>query len=78
MDLDPVSVRFPSGDGTMSDTQLWIAVGIPTVTVLVGILLNALGVSRVESRLQVIEGDLRGFYQMLGEHSAKIENLEKK
>jgi len=62
----------------MSDTQLWIAVGIPTVTVLVGILLNALGVGRVESRLQVIEGDLRRFYQMLGEHSAKIENLEKK
>jgi hypothetical protein len=62
----------------MSDTQLWIAVGIPTVTVLVGILLNALGVSRVENRLQVIEGDLRRFYQMLGEHSAKIDNLEKK
>ncbi len=48
------------------------------MTVLVGILLNALGVSRVESRLQVIEGDLRRFYQMLGEHSAKIDNLEKK
>ena len=62
----------------MSDTQLWIAVEIPTVTVLVGILLNALGVSRVESRLQVIEGDLRRLYQMLGEHSAKIDNLEKK
>ncbi|HUH62091.1 MAG TPA: hypothetical protein VLZ50_03790 [Terracidiphilus sp.] len=62
----------------MTDTQLWIAVGIPTVTVLVGILLNALGVSRVENRLQVIEGDLRRFYQMLGEHSAKIDNLEKK
>lgn len=62
----------------MTDTQLWIAVGIPTVTVLLGILLNSLGVSRVESRLQVIEGDLRRFYQMLGEHTAKIENLEKK
>jgi hypothetical protein len=29
-----------------------------------------LGSSRIESRLQVIEGELRRFYQLLGEHSA--------
>jgi hypothetical protein len=62
----------------MTGTQLWVAIGIPTVTVLVGILLNQLGSSRIESRLQAIEGDLRRFYQLLGEHSAKIENLERK
>jgi len=50
----------------MTDSQLWMAIGIPTVTVLLGILLNQLGSSRIESRLQVIEGDLRRFYQLLG------------
>jgi hypothetical protein len=66
----------------MTDTQLWLAIGIPTVTVLMGILLNVTGLNRVESRIETrllaIEGDLRRFYQILGEHSAKIENLEKK
>lgn len=61
----------------MSDTQLWIAVGIPTITVLLGILLNAHGLSRLEGRIQsvenrllAIEAGLRRFYQILGEHSA--------
>lgn len=66
----------------MTDTQLWPAICIPTVTVLMGILLNVTGLSRLESRIEarllVIEGDLRRFYQILGEHSAKIDNLEKK
>jgi hypothetical protein len=66
----------------MTETQLWLAIGIPTVTVLMGILLNVTGLNRVESRIETrllaIEGDLRRFYQILGEHSAKIENLEKK
>ena len=66
----------------MTDTQLWLAIGIPTVTVLMGILLNVTGLNRVESRIETrllaIEGDLRRFYQIHGEHSAKIENLEKK
>lgn len=62
----------------MTDTQLWLAVGIPTVVVLVGILLNQLGIGRVETRLNIIEGDLRRFFQIMGEHSAKIDNLEKK
>jgi hypothetical protein len=62
----------------MTNEQLWLAIGIPTVTVLIGILLNQLGLNRMENRLQVIEGDLRRFWQILGEHSAKIENLERK
>ncbi len=62
----------------MTNEQLWLAIGIPTVTVLIGILLNQLRMNRMENRLQVIEGDLRRFWQILGEHSAKIENLERK
>jgi hypothetical protein len=65
----------------MTDTQLYLAIGIPTllifVTTLLGILLNQSAITRVENRLTVIEGDLRRFYQILGEHSAKIDNLEK-
>jgi hypothetical protein len=61
----------------MTDTQLFLAIGIPSVMVLLGILLNLVGNNRIENRLGMIEGDLRRFYQLLGEHSAKIENLEK-
>ncbi len=61
----------------MTNAQLWLAIGIPTVTVLVGILLNQLGLNRMENRLQVIEGDLRRFWQILGEHSARLDNIEK-
>lgn len=62
----------------MTNSQLWLAIGIPTVAVLIGILLNQVSSNRLESRLTAIEGDLRRFYQFLGEHSAKIENLEKR
>ena len=65
------------GEGAMTNEQLWLAIGIPTVTVLIGILLNQLGQSRMENRLQVIEGDLRRFWQILGEHSARLDNVEK-
>ena len=61
----------------MTNAQLWLAIGIPTVTVLIGILLNQLGQNRMENRLQVIEGDLRRFWQILGEHSARLDNVEK-
>jgi hypothetical protein len=66
----------------MTDTQLWLAIGVPTIAVLLGILLNVTGLNRLETRIDtrllVIEGDLRRFYQILGEHSAKVENLEKR
>lgn len=98
----------------MNDMQLYLSIGIPTITVLVGILLNQSAIHRshdslkgtddslrgelgglrgelgglraelqatrseILSRLQVVEGDLRRFYQILGEHNAKIENLEKR
>ncbi len=79
----------------MTNLQMWVAVVIPTIAVLVGILLNHNGISHlaarlgsieshlgarigsVESRLTAIEGDLRRFYQVLGEHSARLDNLEK-
>ncbi len=58
--------------------QLFIAAGLPTLTVLVGILLSQRSSDRLENRLMRIEADLREFYRTLGQHDAKIENLEKR
>lgn len=73
----------------MSNTQLWLSIGIPTVAVLVGILLNQLGLgrlenrmtsieSRIDSHLSTIDGDLRRFYQSLGQHDQAIDIMKKK
>jgi F0F1-type ATP synthase membrane subunit b/b' len=69
----------------MSNMQLFIAAGLPTLMVLVGILLSQRSSDRlehrsdrIEARLERIEADLREFYRTLGQHDAKIENLEKR
>jgi hypothetical protein len=73
----------------MNNVQLYIAVGLPTVMVLLGIFLNqrsfdrlesSLGsrMDRVEARLDRLEADLREFFRTLGQHEAKIENLERR
>jgi F0F1-type ATP synthase membrane subunit b/b' len=73
----------------VNNVQLYIAVGLPTVLVLVGIFLNqrsferlesGLGsrMDRIEARLDRIEADLREFYRTLGQHEVKIENLERR
>jgi hypothetical protein len=61
----------------MTNTQMFLAIGIPSFLVLVGILLNQLGQNRVENWLGVIEGDLRQFYAQ-GRHDKAIEIIEKK
>ena len=69
--------------------QLYIAVGLPTVMVLVGIFLNQRSFDRLESslggrmdrlevRLDRIEADLREFYRTLGQHDARLDNMEKR
>lgn len=80
--------------------QLYIVVGLPTLTVLVGIFLNqrafdrlegslgsridrvegSLGsrMDRLEARLDRIEADLRQFFRTLGQHDARLDNLEKR
>jgi hypothetical protein len=62
----------------MTNTQLWLATGIPTLAVLIGILLNQFALSDIRARLLGIEGDLQRFYQLIGEHGGKRELLEKK
>ena len=69
----------------MTNLQLFIAAGLPTLAVLIGILMNqrntdGLGarLDRVEGRLDRIGSDLREFYRTLGQHDARIDNLEKR
>jgi hypothetical protein len=75
--------------GNMNNVQLYIMVGLPTLTVLVGMFLNqrafdrlesSLGsrMDRLEARLDRIEADLREFYRTLGQHDARLDNLEKR
>ena len=62
----------------MTNTQLWLAILIPTFTVLIGIFRSDARLASIEGRLSGIEGDLRTFYRVLGERSAKLEHLEKR
>ena len=73
----------------MNNTQLYIALGLPSSMVLVGMFLNqrsfvrlesSLGsrMDRLETRLDRIEADLREFYRTLGQHDARLDNLEKR
>jgi hypothetical protein len=66
----------------MHDT---ITVGIPVLVILMGILFNQRGLDRLEGRfdrlekrIDTIQSDLSRFYQILGEHSGKLEMLQKK
>jgi len=62
----------------MTNAQLYLAVGIPTFMVLVGIVLNQVGQGRIENRLTTIEGDLRNFYATQGHHEATLDIVKKK
>ena len=69
----------------MNNVQLFIAAGLPTLTVLVGILLNQRSsallehrMDRIEAWLDRIEADLREFYRTLGQHEARLDNLERR
>jgi hypothetical protein len=69
----------------MSNAQVYIAVGLPTLMVLVGMFLNQRAfdrlegrVDRIEARLDRIKADLREFYRTLGQHDARLDNLEKR
>ena len=68
----------------MNNVQLFIAAGLPTITALIGILLSQRSserlehrMDRLEARLDRIEADLREFYRTLGQHDARLDNLEK-
>jgi hypothetical protein len=74
----------------MNSAQFYFAMRLPRFMVLIGILLNQhsfdllnarMGalearMDRIEARLDRIEADLREFYRTLGQHDARLDNLE--
>jgi hypothetical protein len=74
----------------MNNAQFYFAMGLPTFMVLIGIFLNQRSfdllnarmgaietrMDRIEARLDRIEADLREFYRTLGQHDARLDNLE--
>lgn len=68
----------------MSNSQLYLAVAIPTIAVLVNMGIVAIQISGINARLDYItqridriEADLREFYRTLGQHDSRLDNLER-
>jgi hypothetical protein len=61
----------------MSNTQLYLAVGLPTMLLLIGQLLNWTAVKDVSARLITMESDMRQFYRAIGKVEGRIDVLEK-
>jgi len=61
----------------MSNTQLYLAVGFPTLLLLIGQLLNWTAVKDVSNRLVTIESDMRQFYRAIGKVEGRLDAVEK-
>ncbi len=62
----------------MSNLQLYLAIGFPTLLLLIGQLLNWSAVKDVSSRLVTIEFDLRQFYRAIGKVEGRLDVIEKR
>jgi hypothetical protein len=60
----------------VTNLQLLLSIGIPTLAVLLTFFYTNTRINSIDQRLIVIEGDLRRFYETLGKHEGKIENIE--
>ena len=68
----------------MTNMQLYLAIGVPTLMVLLGLLLNwsatkelSNRVSELGNRFGVLEGDMRQFYHLTGKLEGRLEAMEK-
>ena len=65
---------------TITFAQLLLAVSIPTVVSLVGIIFNQSAIRRVEDKLDGFKdqmfAEFKEFYKTLGQHDAQIEVLK--
>ncbi len=61
----------------MSNLQLYLAIGFPTLLLLIGQLLNWSAVKDVSSRLMTIESDMRQFYRAIGKVEGRLDVIEK-
>ncbi len=61
----------------MSNLQLYLPIGFPTLLLLIGQLLNWSAVKDVSSRLMTIESDMRQFYRAIGKVEGRLDVIEK-
>ncbi len=61
----------------MSNFHLYLAVGFPTLLLLIGQLLNWSAVKDVSKRLMTIESDMRQFYRAIGKVEGRLDVIEK-
>jgi len=68
--------------------QTALTIGVPAVVILIGMLLNRQDANRldakidslrhhIEGKIDGLRSDMREFYRTLGQHEARLENLEK-
>jgi predicted amino acid-binding ACT domain protein len=73
----------------VTNIQLYLAIGIPSLLVLVGIVLNQMtisslradmkdGLSGLGQRIAVIEADLRQFYRSIWKIEGRLDAIEKR
>jgi hypothetical protein len=60
----------------LSNLQLALSIGIPTLAILITFVHNNARFNSIDQRLNLIEADLRRFYEMLGRHDGKIQAIE--
>lgn len=57
----------------MTNMQLCLAIGMPTLLLLIGQLLNWTAVKDVSTRLSTIESDMRQFYRAIGKVEGRLD-----
>lgn len=62
----------------MTNAQLYLSIGIPSVLIFVGIILNQVQLGEVNRRLGVLESDLREFYRSIGKLEGRMDAVEKR
>jgi hypothetical protein len=60
----------------MTNLQLVLSIGVPSLLILAGIFLNSARFNTIETRLTTMAGDLHQFYRDLGKHDAEIASLK--
>jgi hypothetical protein len=60
--------------GNMTEAQFLVLLG----TVLAGVIWQRVDTHQLSGRIDRLSDDMRQFYRTLGQHDAKIENLEKR
>ncbi len=73
----------------MTNTQLILSIGLPMLTILIGIFLSQKGLAdmnarmdrletRIETRLDRINADLRQFFSITGRLEGRMDAIEKR